>query len=125
MRNELSCYFDSTFVVKQYDEGQKSSEWLVIDPVEGRTPPQCALPHGADEKVIPSPEWSGYFLGAKGMLASAPELSLPAARFLTHFTADNYFLSGTAPSTPADLDITASEVQSVLDRNLTFLKLRE
>jgi len=67
-RNELSCYIYSTFMVKQYDEGQKGSEWLAIAPVEGRTPPLCALSHGAGEKVITYPEWSGYFIGAKGRL---------------------------------------------------------
>jgi hypothetical protein len=55
-------------MVKQYDEGQKGSEWLAIAPVEGRTPPLCALSHGAGEKVITYPEWSGYFIGAKGRL---------------------------------------------------------
>lgn len=68
-RNELSCYFYSTFMVKQYDEGQKGSEWMAIAPVEGRTPPPCALSHRAGEKVITYPEWSGYYIGAKGRLA--------------------------------------------------------
>jgi hypothetical protein len=68
-RNELSCYFYSTFVVKQYDEGQKGSEWLAIGPVEGRTQPPCTLSHAAGEKVITASKWSGYFMGAKGRLA--------------------------------------------------------
>jgi hypothetical protein len=68
-RNELSCYYYSTFIVKQYDEGQKGSEWLAIAPVEGGTTPVCTLTHPADEKVIIGPEWSGYFMGTKGRLA--------------------------------------------------------
>src|SRR5216684_4356057 len=36
-RNELSCYSYSTFMVKQYDEGQKGSEWLAIVPIVGQT----------------------------------------------------------------------------------------
>jgi len=68
-RNELSCYFYSTFMVKQYDEGEKGSEWMANAPVEGRTQPPCVLSHGAGEKVLTYPEWSGYFLGAKGRLA--------------------------------------------------------
>lgn len=67
-RNELSCYFYSSFMVKQYDEGQKGSEWLAIAPGEGRTRPPCALSHGSGEKVIVYPEWSGYFMGAKSRL---------------------------------------------------------
>jgi hypothetical protein len=69
MRNKLSCYFYSTFMVKQYDEGEKGAEWLAIAPVEGQTPPPCVLAHGAGEKVITSADWWGYFLGAKGRLA--------------------------------------------------------
>jgi hypothetical protein len=68
-RNELACYFYSTFMIKQYDVGEKGAEWLAIAPVEGRTPSPCTLRHGAGEKVIKYPEWSGYFLGAKGRLA--------------------------------------------------------
>ncbi|HLW97923.1 MAG TPA: hypothetical protein VKR82_04705 [Candidatus Acidoferrales bacterium] len=67
-RNGLSCFFYSTFVVKQYDEGQKGSEWLAIAPFAGRTAPACTLTHTANEKVITYPEWGGYFLGAKGRL---------------------------------------------------------
>jgi hypothetical protein len=67
-RNKLSCFFYSTFIVKQYDEGQKGSEWLAIAPVEDRTAPACTLTHTPNEKVITYPEWSGYFLGAKGRL---------------------------------------------------------
>jgi len=40
-------------------------------------------------------------------------------------TSDHYLLLGTAPSTFADLDITALEVQSVLDGILTFLTLHQ
>jgi hypothetical protein len=69
VRNKLSCYFYSTFMVKEYDEGEKGSEWLAIAPVENQTPPACTLTHSANEKVIAYPEWSGYFLGAKGRLA--------------------------------------------------------
>ncbi len=68
VRKELSCYFYLTFIVKEYDEGQKGSEWLAIAPVEGPTAPACALTHSANEKVITYPEWGGYFLGAKGRL---------------------------------------------------------
>jgi hypothetical protein len=68
-RNELSCYFYATFMVKQYDQGQEGSEWLAIAPIDGRTRPPCVMSHGAREKVIIDPEWPGHFLGAKGRLA--------------------------------------------------------
>ncbi|MGA7784179.1 MAG: hypothetical protein WB997_06000, partial [Candidatus Acidiferrales bacterium] len=68
VRNELSCYCYSTFMVKEYDEGQKGSEWLAIAPVEGRISPACTKTHPANEKVIAYPEWGGYFMGAKGRL---------------------------------------------------------
>jgi hypothetical protein len=67
-RNELSCYSYSQFMVKQYDEGQKGSEWLAIVPIVGQTAPECSLTHTANEKVITYPEWSGYFMGGKGKL---------------------------------------------------------
>jgi hypothetical protein len=51
-RNELSCYSYTTFMVKQYDEGQKGSEWLAIVPIVGQTAPECSLTHAANEKVI-------------------------------------------------------------------------
>jgi len=68
VRKELRCYFYPTFVVKEYDEGQKGSEWLAISRIVGQTPPSCAMSHGIGEKVIISPEWSGYFMGAEGRL---------------------------------------------------------
>ena len=67
-RNELSCYSYSTFMVKQYDEEQKGSEWLAIVPIVGQTAPECSLTHTANEKVITYPEWSGHFMGGKGKL---------------------------------------------------------
>jgi hypothetical protein len=68
-RNKLSCYLYATFMVKQYDEGEKGSECLAIAPIDGRVRPPCALSHGASEKVIAPSEWTGYFMGAKGSLA--------------------------------------------------------
>lgn len=64
----LSCYFYSTFVVKEYDEGQKGADWTAIVPMVGPTPPPCSRAHDRGERVIKYPEWSGYFNGAKGKL---------------------------------------------------------
>jgi hypothetical protein len=41
VRVKLSCYFYSTFMVKEYDKGQKGAEWLAIVPVEARATPAC------------------------------------------------------------------------------------
>lgn len=66
-RIKLSCFFYPSFVVKQFDEGEKGAEWLAIAPVEKGIQP-CANSHSANEKVIDPKEWSGYFKGGKGNL---------------------------------------------------------
>lgn len=65
---KLTCDFYRTFMVKEYDEGQKGAEWLAIVPVKDHVAPPCNESHAADEKVIVYPEWHGYFRGAKGNL---------------------------------------------------------
>lgn len=67
VRVKLSCYFYPTFMVKEFDEGQKGAEWLAIVPIEKRMA-ECAQPHAPGERVIEKAEWSGYFKGAKGNL---------------------------------------------------------
>ena len=68
VRVKLSCYFYQTFMVKEYDEGQKGAEWQAILPIEKGAAPACTRSHAPGEKVIQYPEWSGYFSGAKGNL---------------------------------------------------------
>jgi len=68
IRNTLSCYFYPTFMVKEYDEGQKGAEWLAILPIEKGAAPECTQSHVQGEWVIEKAKWSGYFLGAKGNL---------------------------------------------------------
>jgi len=63
VRNKLTCYYYSTFTVKEYDQGEKGAEWLSIVP---SAQVACTRRHREDEKVYLSPEWSGYFRGAKG-----------------------------------------------------------
>jgi len=67
-RVKLTCYFYATFMVKEFDEGQKGAEWQAIAPVNAQTKPSCTRSHAAGEKVIEDPEWSGYFSGVKGNL---------------------------------------------------------
>jgi hypothetical protein len=68
VRNKLSCYVYSTFMVKEYDEGQKGAQWLSIVPIEKGTAPTCTQSDAPAERVILYAEWSGYFKGTKGNL---------------------------------------------------------
>jgi len=68
VRITLSCFFYATFMVKQYDEGQKGAEWLAIAPSKKGPGASCTRSHAVGEKVIEYPEWTGYFKGAKGDL---------------------------------------------------------
>jgi hypothetical protein len=63
VRNKLTCYYYSTFTIKEYDQGEKGAEWLSIVP-SGQA--ACTRSHREDEKVYVYPEWSGYFRGVKG-----------------------------------------------------------
>ncbi len=66
VRNKLTCYYYSTFTVKEYDQGEKGAEWLSIVPSAQAA---CTRRHREDEKVYMYPEWSGYFWGVKGTFA--------------------------------------------------------
>jgi hypothetical protein len=68
VRSKLTCYFYRTFMVKEYDEGQKGAEWLSILPIDKGAASACVRSHVPGEKVIEEPEWRGYFKGAKGNL---------------------------------------------------------
>jgi hypothetical protein len=68
VRIKLSCFSYATFMVKQYDEGQKGAEWLAIVPTERGEASPCTRSHAVGERVIRYPEWVGYFKGAKGNL---------------------------------------------------------
>jgi hypothetical protein len=66
VRSKLTCYYYSTFTVKEYDQGEKGAEWLSIVPSPQAA---CTLRHTDNEKVYVYPEWSGYFRGARGTFA--------------------------------------------------------
>ena len=68
LRVKLSCYFYATFLVKEYDMGEKGAEWLAIVPTKKEVAPACTRSHSPGERVIEGTEWSGYFKGAKGHL---------------------------------------------------------
>lgn len=69
---ELSCFHYKGFVVKQIDRGEVGAQSLSI--VAGKAF-VCAEAQQAGEYVIPTEQWSGYFLGAKGdhVFFSAPD----------------------------------------------------
>lgn len=69
VRNKLTCYSYSNFMVKEYDQGQKGAEWLSVVPVAPNSIPPCTLSRSKGERVIEGSEWSGYFRGAKGRFA--------------------------------------------------------
>lgn len=72
VRKKLTCYYYSTFTVKQYDEGQKGAEWLSIVPLAHAG---CKRAHSVGENLLTWGEWSGYFRGAKNRYAvfTAPD----------------------------------------------------
>ena len=63
---KLSCYTFPTFMVKEYDDGQKCAEWLSIAPSAKGAALACSTSHGTDEIVIDEGWW--YFEGVKGDL---------------------------------------------------------
>jgi hypothetical protein len=71
MRKKLTCYTFASFMIKEYDEGQKGAEWLSVLRFEPRNRPACSLPHLKGEKVIDEDksEGVGYFKGAKDSFA--------------------------------------------------------
>src|ERR1700730_1316208 len=68
IRAKLFCYFYATFLVKDYDMGEKGAECLAIVPTRKEVAPACTRSHSQGERVIVGTEWSGYFKGAKGQL---------------------------------------------------------
>ncbi len=66
VRSKLTCYYYSSFTVKEYDQGEKGAEWLSIVPSPHAA---CTLRHTDNEKVYVYPEWGGYFRGARGTFA--------------------------------------------------------
>jgi hypothetical protein len=68
-RVELSCWSYPNFMVKEYnDEGEKGAQWLAILSIRQGTTLACTRAHGAAERMIQWPDWSGYFEGVKGNL---------------------------------------------------------
>ncbi len=62
----LSCFYFTSFAVKQIDRGEVGAEQLSIVPPGGGDPYQCREANIGGEKVVDVKEWSGYFKGVKG-----------------------------------------------------------
>src|SRR5215470_2119022 len=64
-RVKLSCFYFPTFMVKEYDEGEKGAEWMAIVPRSTGNSDRCTRSHVSSERLIGGKDWSGYFKGVK------------------------------------------------------------
>ena len=62
---KVTCYFFSSFMVKEVDLGEKGAARLSILPTTKGTASACTRSQAKSEKVIDPKEWTGYFKGAK------------------------------------------------------------
>jgi len=62
---KVKCYFFPEFMVKEVDMGEVGAERLGILPVTPSSSGKCVKAADAEEKVIGSDAWSGYFMGVK------------------------------------------------------------
>lgn len=65
MTAKLTCYYFSSFAVKELDLGDEGAEWFSIVPARSQHFPACTRTHGTAEKIIAGKDWCGYFQGAK------------------------------------------------------------
>ena len=62
---KVKCYFFPEFMVKEVDMGEVGAERLGILPVTPSSSGKCVKAADAEEKVIRSDDWSGYFMGVR------------------------------------------------------------
>jgi hypothetical protein len=66
-RQEVRCYSFAHVMVKEIDAGEVGDAQISLLPIASPTDhPPCQAKNVANEHVIPSERWSGYFQGAKG-----------------------------------------------------------
>jgi hypothetical protein len=66
-KKEIRCFTFAHLMVKEIDAREIGDEQISILPLESATKrPPCQIRNAANERVIPSESWSGYFLGVKG-----------------------------------------------------------
>lgn len=68
-KRQVSCFYYRSIVVKQIDYGELGSERLSLLPVVSGNGTPCRTASEANEHVIPSDSWSGYFKGVKSEYA--------------------------------------------------------
>ena len=65
-KKEVRCLTFAHLMVKEIDAGEIGDEQISILPLVSPTDrPPCQAKNAANEHVIPTESWSGYFLGAK------------------------------------------------------------
>ena len=65
-KKQVRCFTFAHVMVKEIDAGEIGDEQISIQPIvstQDRLP--CQAKNAANERVIPSDSWSGYFLGSK------------------------------------------------------------
>jgi hypothetical protein len=67
-RAKVTCYFFSSFMVKEVDMAEKGAARLAIAPAIKSKLRTCSRLRDEGEKEINSDEWTGYFKGVKGDL---------------------------------------------------------
>ena len=74
-KRQVSCFYYRSIVVKQVDYGEVGAERLALLPVVSGNARPCRAVSEANEHVISSDSWSGYFKGVKSEYAffDAPE----------------------------------------------------
>ena len=65
-KQEIRCHSFAHVMVKEIDAGEVGDAQISLLPIVSSTDrPACQANNAANEHVIPSDSWSGYFLGAK------------------------------------------------------------
>jgi hypothetical protein len=65
-KTEIRCYTFAHVMVKEIDAGEVGDEQISLLPIASATDrPPCQAKNVANERIIPSESWSGYFHGAK------------------------------------------------------------
>jgi hypothetical protein len=66
-KKEVRCYTFAHVMVKEIDAGEIGDEQISLLPIASPADrPPCQAKNAANEHVVPSESWSGYFLGVKG-----------------------------------------------------------
>jgi hypothetical protein len=67
-RAKVTCYFFSSFMVKEVDMGEKGADRLAVVPITRSKTHTCTRLRDPGERVVNPDDWTGYFKGVKGGL---------------------------------------------------------